>query len=164
MNLTSTTLTGLTSPSQGAAPRHLRVARYVFCGTCAALAAIGFFTPNGLVTSAAFAVLPILGILLWREGEAPVLLCGCVFQWLQATAAIFYTNHFNETLDEAFGSNRLAIATWLSVVAVVVLAIGIRSGYIGAGKPRRTDLESEVSRIDLNKVAILYGVSFVGAT
>ena len=162
MNPTSA-MAGLRSPRQSAAPGLLHVAFHVFWGICAGLALLGLFTPNGLVTSAAFAILPILVILLWREGEPSVLLFGCAFQWLQASAAIFYTNHFGQTLEEAFGSDELNVATWLSLLAVVVLAVGIRCGFIGAGKPRRTELEADASRIDISKVAILYGFSFVGA-
>ena len=138
------------------------VARTVFCGICAALAAIAFFTPNGVLTSAAFLVLPFLAFLTWREGEPPVLLLGCCYQWMQATAATFYTNHYGQTLDEAFGSTALAIATWLSIIAVVVLAIGIRCGFIGAISTR-AELESDASKVDIRKVAILYGVSVVFA-
>jgi hypothetical protein len=164
MNTLSTALPTLTVPSQRAAARPSHVARYVFWGICAVLSLFGLFTPNGLVTSAAFGVPAILGLLLWREGEPPVLLFGCTFQWLQATAAILYTNHFGQTLEEAFGSNELSVATWLSLLAVVVLAVGIRCGFIGAGKPQRSELELEASRININKIAVLYGISFVGAT
>src|SRR5436189_6450512 len=164
MNTISTALpSSFVARNKSALPRS-RSMRTVFWGICALLAVVGFFTPNGLVTSAAFAVLPILGLLLWREGEPPVLLFGCAFQWLQATAAIFYTNHFGQTLEEAFGSNELSVATWLSILAVVVLAVGIRCGFIGAGKSQRTELESEASRIDINKIVVLYGASFVGAS
>ena len=163
MNTISTALpSSFVARNKSALPRS-RSVRTVFWGICALLAVVGFFTPNGLVTSAAFAVLPILGLLLWREGEPPVLLFGCAFQWLQATAAIFYTNHFGQTLEEAFGSNELSVATWLSILAVVVLAVGIRCGFIGAGKPRRSELEFEALRMDIKKVTILYGLSFVGA-
>src|SRR5207253_3705906 len=124
----------------------------VFCGICAVLAVSGFFTVNGLVTSAAFVVPPILVQLLWRKGEPPVLLFGCAIQWLQATAAIFYTNHYRETLDEAFGSNELTVATWLSIVAVVVLALGIRCGFFGAGPSLQSRIESEASNIDIRKL------------
>jgi hypothetical protein len=125
------------------------------------LALIGLFTVNGIVTSVAIIVPPLLGFLLWREGEPPVLLFGCVFQWLQASAAIFYTNHFGQTLDEAFGSNVLTIATWLSIVAVLVLALGIRCGYIGTGRTNKQDLEADALTLDNKKVAVLYGISFV---
>ena len=128
---------------------------------CALLITGGFFTSNGLVTSAAFLVLPIVGFFLWRQGEPPVLLFGCTFQWLQATAAIFYTNHFGVTLDEAFGSHVLTEATWLSIVAVLVLALGIKLALFGAGPSRQADLEADGSRLDINKILLLYGVAFV---
>jgi hypothetical protein len=107
----------------------------------------------------AIVVLPLLGLLLWRVGEPPVLLFGCAFQWLQATAAIFYTNHFGITLNQAFGSYALTIATWLSIAAVVVLAIGIRCGYLGAGPPLGDSLEAEASRMHLGTLAVFYGAS-----
>src|SRR6266550_632149 len=163
MDTVSTVLPNFPIPHQRATSPRLHVSRYVFWAICASLAVFGLFTANGSVTSVAFLALPILGSLLWREGEPPVLLFGCAFQWLQATAAIFYTNHFGQTLEEAFGSNELSVATWLSIFAVVVLAFGIRCGFIGAGKFQRTELESEASRIDINKIVVLYGVSFVGA-
>src|SRR5438067_7602285 len=133
---------------KGTPIRRRHVLRAVFCGSCLTLAAIGFFTSNGLVTSAAFTVLPILGVLLWREGEPLVLLFGCAFQWLQATAAIFYTNNLGQTLDDAFGSHVLTTATWLSIAAVLILAIGVRCAFIGAGTTRKAKLEAEASRLD----------------
>src|SRR5437868_13513902 len=161
MNTVSTALpSSFVARNKSALPRS-RSVRTVFWGICALLAVVGFFTPNGLVTSAAFAVLPILGLLLWREGEPAVLLFGCAFQWLQATAAIFYTNHFGQTLDEAFGSNELSVATWLSILAVLVLALGIRCGFIGAGHSRKNYLEPDASKMDINKIAVLYGITFV---
>jgi hypothetical protein len=141
--------------------RGTYVTRTTFWAVCASLAVIGAFSSNHLVTSAAVTALPILTYLVWREGEPPILLFGCSFQWLQATAAIFYCNHFGMTLDEAFGSNVLTVATWLSIVAVLVLAVGIRCGFIGAGGSRGSELESDAREIDINKVAILYLISVV---
>lgn len=163
MDTVSTTLPRALLPGDKAASPRSHAGRNGFWVFCAGLAVIGFFTPNGLVTSAAFAVIPILGLLLWRTGEPPVLLFGCVFQWLQATAAIFYTNHFGTSLDEAFGSNVLSVASWLSILAVLALAIGIRCGFIHAGRSRRTELESQAARMNLHKIAILYVVSFAFA-
>src|SRR6266480_3321477 len=142
MNTVSTVLPNFPIPHQRATSPRLHVSRYVFWAICASLAVFELFTANGSVTSVAFLALPILGSLLWREGEPPVLLFGCAFQWLQATAAIFYCNHFGLTLDAAFGSNVLDAATWLSIVAVLVLALGIRLGYIRAGSSRRAALEA----------------------
>jgi len=149
-----------TSPIVDPKGRRTYTGHLLFWGICGALAVWGFFTSNGLVTSAAFLVPPILVQLLWRKGEPPVLLFGCMIQWLQATAAIFYTNHYGVTLEGAFGSNELAVATWLSIVAVVVLAFGIRCGFIGAGPSLQSQVEAEASRVDIKKLAILY-IAFV---
>jgi len=136
---------------------------YGFWILCAAFAFFGLFTTNGLLTSCAFLLLPVFGVLLWRVGEPPVLFFGCIIQWLQATAAIFYTNHFGITLNEAFGSYALTFATWLSLISVLVLAIGIRCAYIGAGPPQAVALQADASQIDINTLAVIYGLSVVVA-
>src|SRR5438552_812647 len=143
-----------TSPAADQENRRTYSGHLLFWGLCAVLAVSGFFTANGLITSVAFVVPPILVQMLWRKGEPPVLLFGCMIQWLQATAAIFYTNHYGTTLEEAFGSNQLTIATWLSIVAVVVLALGIRCGFIGAGPSLQSQIEAEASRVNIKKLAI----------
>src|SRR5438477_9183371 len=158
MDTVSTTLPSSLLSRANLVPARSHTARTGFWAICLVLAFVGLFTTNGIVTSAAIMVVPILGLLLWREGEPPVLLFGCAFQWLQATAAIFYCNHFGMTLDAAFGSNVLDLATWLSIVAVLVLALGIRLGYIRAGNSRRAALESDAAKIDIGKLGILYGV------
>src|SRR5438874_402576 len=149
-----------TSPAVDPESRRTYSGHLLFWGICAVLAVWGFFTANGFVTSVAFVVPPILVQLLWRKGEPPVLLFGCMIQWLQATAAIFYTNHYRTTLEDAFGSNELTVASWLSIVAVVVLAFGIRCGFIGAGPSLQSQIEAEASRVDIKKLAILY-IAFV---
>src|SRR5437588_199484 len=91
-----------TSPSVDHETGRTYTGRLLFWGICVVLAVSRYFSANGAITSAAFLVPPILVQLLWRKGEPPVLLFGCMIQWLQATAAIFYTNHYHVTLDEAF--------------------------------------------------------------
>jgi hypothetical protein len=161
---TASTALPVSVPTRGnSALSRAHGTRIAFWGTCLVLAFVGLFTPNGLVTSAAIMMLPILGYLLWREGEPPVLLFACSFQWLQATAAIFYTNHYGQTLDEAFGSRALSTATWLSLLAVLVLAIGIRCGFIQSGNSQGSELQSNASKVDIGKVAILYAISAIVA-
>src|ERR1035437_2530330 len=163
MDTVSPTLaSSIVSAGNASSPRR-HVAHMGFWLICGVLAFLGLFTPNGLVTCVAIMTLPILGQLLWREGEPPVLLFGCCFQWLQATAAIFYTNHFGMTLNDAFGSNVLIVATWLSIVAVLVLAVGIRLGYIRAGGSKRAALESDAAKMDIRKIAVVYALIFVTA-
>lgn len=138
-------------------------ARPALVGTCLVLALIGLSTANYLVTPAALLTLPLIAFLVWREGEPPVLIFACAFQWLQATAAIFYTNQYGVSLEEAFGDWALDNATWLSIAAVVVLAVGIRVGLWGAGTSRGEELETGAERISIDRVIVLYGFAFVAS-
>lgn len=123
---------------------------------CGGLAFGGIFSANGLLTSVALLALPVICYLVWREGEPPVLVFACVFQWLQATAAIFYTNHFHVTLDQAYGSNALTMATWLSIAGVVALAAGVRLAFLSANSSHSRQLEVDSSRLSIGKLGILY--------
>lgn len=137
---------------------------WVFWLVCVASAVVGLFTANGFLTSAAFLALPIMVFLVWRHGEPPVLLFGCTFQWLQATAAIFYTNHQGVTLEKAFGSYELTAATWLSILGVVALAAGVRCAFIGAGRPLQGELEREAASLDVRKIGGFYVAAFIFST
>jgi hypothetical protein len=143
---------------------HRHMARWLFWGFCAAAAAIGLFTANGLITSVSFLALPLIVFLVWRQGEPPVLLFACTFQWLQTTAAVFYTNEKGVTLEEAFGSYELTVATWLSIIGVVALAAGIRCAFLGAGKPKQIELEREAANLDVRKIGTLYIAAFIFST
>jgi hypothetical protein len=52
-------------------------------------AAVGYLTPNPLLTSASILALLLLMKLLWRAGEPPVLLFAAWFQWMQITTRVF---------------------------------------------------------------------------
>lgn len=135
-----------------------------FWGIAAAVALISLFTANGITTSVAIMILPILGLLLWRRGEPPVLLFGCVFQWLQATAAIFYTNYYGITLNDAFGSYELSLATWLSMAAVLSLAFGIRAAFLHAGPPQGEAIRAEAKTLNIRRVAVIYFIAMIIST
>lgn len=91
------------------------------------LAAGGLFTANPLLTPFAILMLPILASLLWFTGEPPVLLFACLMQWLQGAAAIFYTDWHRVSLSAAFAGPELEQATWLSLIGILVLALGMRT-------------------------------------
>jgi hypothetical protein len=160
----STSAGGSVSTIHSGVGKKVYAVRPAFLGFLALLALAGAFTANGLITAAALALVPILIALLWRNGEPPVLLLACLFQWLQATAAIFYTNELHVTLEEAFGSNRLAIASWLSIGAVLALAFGIRFAFTGASASQSTIIEAEAAQIDVRKVANVYFLSAAVST
>lgn len=138
-----------------------RTPKIIMWGVFVTLAGVFQYTPNGLLTSAAILLLPIMVALLWRRAEPPVLLFACAFQWLQASAAIFYTNNLGLTLSQAFGSHELSVATLLSLCAVLALALGMRCGLLGRPPLDARDLEANAARIDINKLGMIYCVSVV---
>jgi len=107
------------------------------------------FGDNFLIAISAIAVFVVGAGLLWRRGEPPILLFIFFYQWLQASIAIFYANATGIELD-AFPSqyyHRWALATALSLLAVLVMALGLR---VGAGSPR-ADVSDSARRTALQK-------------
>ena len=90
------------------------------------LIAIGANSFLGLL---ALAVLGIGVWLLWRPGLSPIFIFIFGYQWLQASINIFQGNLQGLTVEElaAFGGN-VSTATALSLVGLLALAFGIRSG------------------------------------
>jgi hypothetical protein len=121
---------------------------------------IGSLTNNPILTPVSLLLLLPLIYLAWRQGEPPALMFACAMQWLQAAAAIYYTNFFRSSLAEAFGGMELETATWLSLCGVFALAVGMRLALFRAGPPRVADIVTEGHRIDIYKAFIAYVVSF----
>src|SRR3954464_5874227 len=87
---------------------------------------LGSLTANPVLTPFAIAVLIAVVRLLWRKGEPPVLVFAGAMQWLQAAAAVFYTDFHGLSVEQAGGSPQFETATWLSIGAILVLAVGMR--------------------------------------
>ncbi len=51
-------------------------------------------------------------------------------QWLQSSIAVFYTDFYGISLKSIFGGPELVEATWLSLIGVLVLAIGMRLALV----------------------------------
>jgi hypothetical protein len=153
----------LPSPKSRAATlpiiQPLPIAVWGAAGLCAAM---GLFTPNPALTSVAILVLPILVSLLWFPGEPPALLFACFMQWLQAAVAIFYTDAHGVSLQESFGGPQLYQATWLSLLGVVTLAVGMKVMLLrpraGTGEAARRDALS----IRMGALFAMYLVTYVG--
>lgn len=109
-----------------------------------ALLAVGVNTGLGLLSFLVF----ILGVaLLWRPGEAPILLYIFLFQWIEASLSIFYADWKNLTPAQASsieGEHELAIL--LTLIALLCIALGLR---IGAGS-RCTD-EVQLARFTIQR-------------
>ena len=98
---------------------------------------IGIFGANPFLAVAAVLVLVAGGALLWRPGESPILLFIFLYQWLQASLAIFHANWNGvsvSVLSEYGGDDRQAII--LTLIGLLVVALGMR---LGAG-PWRPDV------------------------
>jgi hypothetical protein len=124
----------------------------------------GAFTPNPLLTPLAILILVICVKMLWRYGEPPILVFACAMQWLQAAAVIFYTNFYGVSLQQSFGGPELERATLLSLIAIVVLSLGIRLALIRSGPSVFNGLRSESLKINIGKAFTMYLLSFVIAS
>jgi len=118
-------------------------------------------TPNPSITLFAVAVLLASVYLVWRRGEPPGLLFVCAMQWLQASTAIFYANFYRVSLIQAFGGEELERATWLSLVGVLVLAIGARVALIRAPAPREDRHRKEALSYNIGELFVAYASTYV---
>lgn len=133
-------------------------------GTTIVLAGLGCFSANPVLTPFAILLLTASAQLLWRRGEPPVLVFACGMQWLQASAVIFYTNAYGLSLEQAAGGPEFEDATWLSLIAVFVLAVGMRCALIRCRRSQYPALRTEALRISVANAFLAYLVCFVVAT
>ena len=93
------------------------------------LALLGLTTANPWLTAVALLLLPVFISLLWRQGETPVLLFAVGFQWLQVTAKVFHADVLGVSVNDlSYGASTVEQAVWLSLLGLVVLAVGMRVG------------------------------------
>ena len=102
------------------------------------IALLGLLTPNPLLTAVGIGVLPLLAVLLWRPGEPPILLLVVLNQWTQVFVPVLRANLAGQRVGEDIRLPEMELAAWLGLLAVVVLALGMRLGA-GRGRPRRTE-------------------------
>jgi hypothetical protein len=147
------------------AKRRKRLKLPLWCWIGAGVIAFwGSFTANPILTPVAIAVLVICIELLWRRGEPPVLAFACSMQWLQAAVGIFYTNFYNVSVAQAEGNYAFERATWLSLLAVLALAFGMRAALLYAGRLQGELIRREALRVNVVTAFTLYVATFVIAT
>ncbi len=127
-------------------PRRIQLPPGVWLGF-ALLIFWGGLTANPLISVSALCLLPVLAWLLWRRDEPPVLLFACFMQWLQAAVGIFYENSQGRTLDDVAGIAKLSHATWLSLLGVLVLALGMKLALLRLHKGSRSALYDEAAAL-----------------
>jgi len=106
---------------------------YVMAVVAALLMAL--FSANTVLTVASILMLALLVKLLWRPGGPQVLLYAIGFQWLQASILIFYADLQGSPLNALtyfhfVGLERIVSATWLTLIGLLVVALGM---WLAAG-------------------------------
>jgi hypothetical protein len=137
-----------------------KVGYFWFFGAILA-SALGLLTPNPALTATALACIPAIVYLTLRRGEPPALTFACIMQWIQASAAILYTNWYGISLSAAYGGPELEYATWLSLAGVIALAVGIRIAMVGVSDSVETELRNAAISLDPTRIFFGYAVGFI---
>jgi len=143
-----------------ALPAKAPVPDMVWMGTLV-LAVWGMFTANPALTLGSVLLLPLLFKLLWRQGEAPLLLFGCVFQWLQVVIPVIIANYYSQTLEVHFGTPLRTEATWLGLVGLAVFALGLRLALRGCARSIGPAVEKEVAAFNINRLFLAWFFSLL---
>lgn len=126
---------------------------------------VSLLTPNPLLTVACLLVLPVLIVLLWRRGEVPILLFAATYQWLQVSTKVFQANLLGLPVAEVGLTPTVEAAVWMGLLAVVVLALGMRLALRGALPPRNREAAAEAGGISLSRAFGFYlACAVVGAS
>lgn len=96
-----------------------------------ALGLLGLLSANPLLTVASLFLLLLLIKLLWRPGEPPILLFAMAYHWMQGSILILSANLQGLELNEMGLSQGAELATWLTLLGTLMVALGIR---LGAGR------------------------------
>lgn len=80
-----------------------------------------------MLSICSIATLALVASMLLFRGEPPILFACCGMHWLQGTAATIYCDLFSVSMTDAFGPTSMETAAWLSLGAVLALAIGMRT-------------------------------------
>lgn len=132
---------------------------------CFAIIAVFGWGPNFALALTAVVTL-FLGVwLCWRPGEPAAILLIFVYQWVQASIAIFAANIRGMPIDETaqLSVSRMGEASLLSLFALLVVAAAFR---FAAGPSRATVVQraaEQAQQIPLSKLIIAYFASFIGA-
>ena len=144
-------------------PRGLGLSPQVI-GLFLALSLVGIVTTNPLLTVASIAVLPFLIALTWSPGEPPVLSFVLVFHWLQATTRVFHANIVGADVQDSslvfysqFGAFAdVETAIWLTLIGLVVLAIGMRAAIQTMGPADEEAVLREAETFSVRRAFWLY--------
>ena len=129
----------------------------------ALLAMVCLSTRYPILSLCSIAVLLLAASLLYFRGESPILFACCGMHWVQAVGATIYCNLFNVPIEEAFGAPGMEEAAWLSLGAVLALAVGMRTAMnpVRRGEVVATFVEQEISQIDFGRLVKLWVFAYI---
>ena len=96
-----------------------------------ALVVLSLASANPLLTMGSLVLLALLFLLLWRPGEPPALLFAMGYHWMQASILVLYADVDRHQLETLGYGAKVQAATWLTLLGVLAVALGMR---LGAGR------------------------------
>jgi hypothetical protein len=107
----------------------------------------GGLGPNWSLALASAAALLAGSALLWRPRETPILLFSFLYHWLQASVWIFSANWHEINIDDMgrYGAEN-ARATVLTLVAIVLFALGMKLGAGPMSAPGSQQVAAQMAR------------------
>jgi len=121
-----------------------------------ALLFLSLVSANSLLTFYSLCIVPVLIALLWRKGEPPIFVFTTIFQWLQASTKVFHADFEGLPMEQFQEFQGTETAVWLSLTAVLVLALGIRFVLNFLPIVPRAQLETELKTLDTNRLFFVY--------
>lgn len=122
----------------------------------APLVVLGLFSANPAITAGALFLVPFFVLLLWRPGEPPALLFAVGLQWSQVAVPIFAANFEKQVVDHYLGVPGGSTAAGLGLVALALLALGMRIGARSATSATEDHLRHEVEALRLRPLLVFY--------
>lgn len=92
---------------------------------------LALVSANPLLSLGSLVLLLVLWRLLWRPGEPPALLYAMAYHWMQASILILYANVEGLRLESMGYGTQIEPATWLTLIGVFAVALGMRAGAGG---------------------------------
>jgi hypothetical protein len=120
------------------------------------MSASALTTTNPALTAASILTLFILGNLLWRPGEPPVLLFAAAYQWMQVTTLVFIADFKRVPVTLISISAGVETAIWLGLLGILVLAIGMRFGVRRLQPPAAAAIDRQLASFSVRRVFALY--------
>lgn len=113
------------------------------------VALLAMASANPLLTLGSLLLLLLLVAMLWRPGEPPALLYAMAYHWMQASILIIYANLDGRRLETLGYGLEVESATWLTLVGVFAVALGMRAGagrnYGGVAQASVSAIASQLS-------------------